>query len=269
MVAAAAAALRRGLRAPSGSTSQPGPEPRGPGATGPPRRAAAGDACWATPPTTRPRRCCSTCCAAPGSTGWRPWRPTIAGRSSRCVAPRPRQLCADARSRRVDDPIERRPGLPAQPRAPRGAAAARRRRRARRRPGAGPPGRAAAATRPTCSTSGRGDLDPTDAARARGPPRSPSARRRCGAGCATCSTERHPPDAATVERVLAVARRAVSGPPTCGGGWRVERTAAAGCAWFHRRSPAASGPRVMPAAWTRPRCRGSIDDPSADPDRPR
>ena len=74
MVAAAARPVRR--RVPLGSgwrwarapTSRPGP---GRPATGPSARMRPP----ATPPTTRPRRCWSICCAAPGSTAWPPCGP--------------------------------------------------------------------------------------------------------------------------------------------------------------------------------------------------
>ena len=111
------------------------------------------------------------------------------------------------------------PAVPPQPGAPRGAAAAGRRRRARRRAAAGPPGRAARATAADLLDARSRPLDATDAAALRWPRRSSRARGR-GRGCGDCSTERHPPDAATVERVLA-RRRGVDAGHRRGRGWRV------------------------------------------------
>jgi tRNA(Ile)-lysidine synthase len=65
-------------------------------------------------------------------------------------------------------------------------------------------------------------LDVTDAAALAGAPPVP-ARLAVRAWLRTCTDERHPPDSATVERVLAVARlEAVA--TEVGGGWRVART---------------------------------------------
>ena len=129
-----------------------GPEPRGPGPGRPLRRAARPTCSPATPPTTRPRRCCSTCCAAPGSTAWPACGPTghpILGlRRAETHGPvrraRPRRRSTtrpthDPPHRRnrvrhellplLDDIAERDVGRPARP-----------------------PGRRCCATRPTCST---------------------------------------------------------------------------------------------------------------------
>jgi tRNA(Ile)-lysidine synthase len=66
-------------------------------------------------------------------------------------------------------------------------------------------------------------LDPTDAAALAAAPGT-LARVAVRTWLRTCSPERHPPDAATVDRVLAVARLdAVA--TDLGGGWRVARTA--------------------------------------------
>lgn len=65
-------------------------------------------------------------------------------------------------------------------------------------------------------------IDPTDAAALAAAPET-LARVAVRAWLRPCSPERHPPDAATVERVLAVARlEAVA--TDVGGGWRVART---------------------------------------------
>ncbi|HEY5156115.1 MAG TPA: tRNA lysidine(34) synthetase TilS [Acidimicrobiales bacterium] len=67
-----------------------------------------------------------------------------------------------------------------------------------------------------------GTLDPTDgAALAAAPPA--VARMAVRAWLRSCSAEGHPPDAATVERVLAVARLTARATEV-GGGWRVART---------------------------------------------
>ncbi len=66
-------------------------------------------------------------------------------------------------------------------------------------------------------------LDPTDAAALAGAPVA-MARMAVRRWLRPCSAEGHPPDAATVERVLAVARLDVRATEV-GGGWRVARTA--------------------------------------------
>jgi tRNA(Ile)-lysidine synthase len=67
------------------------------------------------------------------------------------------------------------------------------------------------------------DLDPTDAAALAAAPDA-LARVAVRAWLRTCSPDRHPPDAATVERVLAVAHHEAVATDV-GGGWRVARTA--------------------------------------------
>jgi tRNA(Ile)-lysidine synthase len=65
-------------------------------------------------------------------------------------------------------------------------------------------------------------IDPTDAAALTAAP-APLARVAVRSWLRTCSPDRHPPDAAAVERVLAVARLDVVATEV-GGGWRVART---------------------------------------------
>jgi tRNA(Ile)-lysidine synthase len=66
-------------------------------------------------------------------------------------------------------------------------------------------------------------LDPTDASALSAAP-AVVARAAVRSWLRTCSEEQHPPDAATVERVLAVARGDARATDV-GGGWRVARTA--------------------------------------------
>ena len=122
----------------------------------------------------------------------------------------------------VEDPSNQDPGLPAQPHPPRGAPPARRRGRARRGRGHRPPGASGGATWSSTSTPRPPRWTPPMARHWR--------RRRwhwpgwpCAAGCGRAAREGHPPDAATVERVLAVARFDVRATEV-GGGWRVART---------------------------------------------
>ena len=88
----------------------------------------------ATPPTTRPRRCCSTCSGAQGSTAW-----PACGPSAHPILglrrAETRALCVDARADAGRRPEQPRPRPPPQPGAPRAAPAAR-----RRSPGATWPG---------------------------------------------------------------------------------------------------------------------------------
>ena len=142
VVAAAAAPLRCPLPGACGwrwspaRTSKPGPAP--PAAPRcPPGRPPA------TPWTTRPRRCCSTSCGAPGLDG-------LAGHAPRARHPllglrraETHALCGALGPRPGARPLQRRPPLRAQPRPPRAPAAGRGHRRARPGPGAGPPGDAA------------------------------------------------------------------------------------------------------------------------------
>ena len=130
MVEAAAARFGAGFRA-ARVARRARAQPRGPGPGRPLRGAARGRRSPATPPTTRPRPCCSTCCGARGSTGWPACRPA-ATRSSACAGPRPGRLCQALGLDVGRRPDQRRPCLPPQPGAPRAAAAARRHRRPRR-----------------------------------------------------------------------------------------------------------------------------------------
>ena len=76
---------------------------------------------------------------------------------------------------------------------------------------------------PSCSTARPPtSIRPTPPAWPRAPRRWPAWR--CASGSGHASPERHPPDAATVERVLAVARLEARATDV-GGGWRVTRTA--------------------------------------------
>ena len=80
------------VRAPHRSTSQPAPTSRR--APVPPARRRSPPTCSpATPPTTRPRRCSSTCCAAPGPPGWRRCDRVRRSRCSPSATPR-RWRCA-------------------------------------------------------------------------------------------------------------------------------------------------------------------------------
>ena len=182
VVAAAASRFGAAFRA-ERVTVDAGPEPRGAGPGRPLRGARRRTRCSVTPPTTRPRRSCSTCCAAPGSDGLAACapgrRPILALRRAETHA-----AVRRARARRRRRPDRTTTRLPAQPGPSRGAAAARRHRRARRRAGAGPPGRARCATRPTLLDERRRRLDPTDAGRCGGAARRSRAR-RAGAGCGT------------------------------------------------------------------------------------
>ena len=129
-----------------------------------------------------------------------------AGRCSACAGARRARCARRSASSRSTTRRNVDPAIPPQPRPPRAAAAARRHRRARRRCRPRPPGRAArddAALLDELAARAR----PDRRARAARPRRLPLARRavrawlRCGS-----DAEHHPPDAATVERVLAVAR---------------------------------------------------------------
>ena len=148
-------------------------------------------------------------------------------------------LCAAAGPRPGGRPVQRRPGVPPQPRPPRGAAAARRRRRPRRGAGAGPPGRPGPRRRRRCSTRWPRDVDVTDArALAAAPPAAgPPGRAGLPAGRGPGGAERYPPDAAAVERVLAVAAGR-------GGGLRGGRRLAGGP---HRRAASGSSRRAAGA----------------------
>ena len=90
--------------APNACDVEPGPnlEARARAARrrGPARRTA----CSATPPTTRPRPCCSTCCAAPASTGWPASAPTPATRSWLSAGTRPTPCAITSASVPVEDP---------------------------------------------------------------------------------------------------------------------------------------------------------------------
>ena len=99
---------------------------------------------------------------------------------------------------------------------------ARRHRRARPGAGAGPPGRRCCATRPTCSTSSRPALDPTDAG-ARPPPRRRWPAGPRGAGCAAPAPT-HPPDAGRGGAGAGRGPGRRCGPPTWPGGRRVRRS---------------------------------------------
>ena len=199
---------RRSASAPaSGPSTVRGPrgtEPRGPGPRGPPRRA-------------RSRRGAGPHRRRPGRDGAR--QPAAGGRARRpgrhpARSPTPDPGPAAGRDRgpvrgRGPGPGRRpeqpRPGVPAQPGAPRGAPAPRR--RGRPRPGAGPrpPGRSGRPTWPTTCGPRPPPLDVTDARALRAAP-PPVARVAVREWLRADHPERHPPDAATVERVLAVAR---------------------------------------------------------------
>ena len=180
-----------------------GPEPRGPGSAGSLRRPARPTPSPATPPTTRPRRCCSTCCAAPGSTGSRATTRTAA----RCARLRRRETHSSAptsASSPSHDPSNDDPAF--------------RRNRVRHellplldaiaeRDVAGVLARQADVLRVDAELLEHlsRSLDPTDAKALAAAPDAARRRGPCGAGSAT-GHEQHPPDAATVARVLAVAR---------------------------------------------------------------
>ena len=200
-----------------------------------------------TRPTTRPRRCCSTCCAArprPGSRGWPPRRDRIVrpllGLPARRHA---RALRRARRSTSLDDPMNDDRAFRRVVRPARGAADARRRwpratssRCSRARP-------TSSVQSPSTSTSSRRAAWP-DAEPAVGARRSP----RCSAPLARRAVRRWlgapPPSTAEVERVLAVAageRRARPSSPAVArvrrAGGRLPLDAASfTCPWTRTRS---------------------------------
>ena len=146
----------------------------------------------------------------------RPWRAARAGprhgRSSACAGARPTALCAAVGL----EPVTTRATttrVPAQPGPHRGPPAAVRGGRARPGPGPGPPEPSCWPTTPTCSKPWPPAIDPTDARalRRRPAPAGPPGRPALVAQPAASDAERHPPSAAEVERVLAVARGEVVG----------------------------------------------------------
>ena len=204
--AAAAERLGAAFRAERGRRSTPGPNLEARARAARYAVLARRTCCSATPPTTRPRPCCSTCCAAPGSTAWPACGPT---RRHPILGLRRAETAGPVRGARASTPVDD----------PSNADPAFRRNRVRhevlpllddvadrdvvpvlarqaellaRR---GRPPRTEAGARST----------PTDAAALRPRPRR-CARRRRARVAAGRHPERHPPDAATVERVLAVAR---------------------------------------------------------------
>ena len=190
------------------------PQPGGPG---PARRrfdaAARRGPAPATPPTTRPRPCCSTCCAAPASTAWPAWPSTGGGPAIRSSALRRAEtdaLCAEPRAWcRSPIPTNDDPVHPAQPDPPRAAAPAR----------ATSPGatwspvlaRTAAclAATPSSSTASRGAARRHRRQRPGCARPSAAARRAVRSWLVACGPPDgppYPPSAAAVDRVLAVAR---------------------------------------------------------------
>ena len=219
----------------------------------------------ATPPTTRPRPCC--CNLLRGARARRAW-PASAGRRAPPdpgAAPGETEaLCRELGLGRRRRSLQPRPGVPAQPGPPRGDAAARRHRRPGRGRGARPAGRAAGATSVDHLDAEAAALDPTDAARSRQRTAGPGPRGGAPLAADRARPERHPPDAATVERVLAVARvEAVA--TDVGGGWRVARTCADACGSSRRggeRAGAGHGAGRVGSrpAWTDARCPPMPDD---------
>ena len=230
VVADAAAPVRRRLRGRAGGGGRRA-QPRGPGPGGPARRAARTRP-PGTPWTTRPRRSCSTCCAAPGSTGWPAWRraapsaarPPAARDARRSARPLgPRRRCA---TRATTTPLRAQPGPP------RAAAAVRGRRRARPVPllarQAGAAGRrrraarrAGRALRPIPRTPGR----PGRAPPAAGPP----ARPRQWLPAATATRRRSPPSSGSSRwPAAAVGHRGAGGSAGGAGPGAGSRCAAGG-----------------------------------------
>ena len=207
VVAAAAATVRRRVSSRGASTSRHGPnlEARARAAR---YAVLPADVLTGHTPTTKRRPCCSTSSAAPVSTACAALRrgaPPIARAAPAGDARAVRRASASTRSPTRSNAD---PSLPPQPRAPRAAAAARRDRRARRR-------------RRCCRPSGRPARRRCRAARrARARCSTRPTPRRCAAAPVPLAAPRrpglapqrhptpssHPPDAATVERVLAVAR---------------------------------------------------------------
>ena len=152
-----------------------------------------------------------------GLGGMRRRSPSDPGVAARRDAPAVRRSRARCRRR----PDESRSRLSTHARASRVAAAARRHRPARRRARVGPTsgagaGRGRRARRAQPDTSTRRTRRALRAA-------SPAvARHAVRAWLRDCSDQRHPPDAATVDRVLAVAGGTAKATDV-GGGWRVER----------------------------------------------
>ena len=252
---------RDGRRWPPAPTSRPGPAPPvGPSCpTGPPP---------ATPWTTRPRPSCQP---AAGGGARRAGRRCGRARATPCsgsAAPRP-GLCARARARPGGRPVQRRPPLRPQPGPPRAAPPVLGDRRARRGAGARPPGRRCWPTRPTCSTSWRPAIDPTDADALAARP-GPLARRAARRWLRRDGP--HPPDLAAVERVLAVARgeaRATDVAP----GVRVRRSRRVGCrsdAGRPETRPVVSAPddREVASPWRTGRQRMTGAGPLARRPRP-
>ncbi len=134
----------------------------------------------ATPPTTEPRRSCSTCCGAPGSTGLSALRPSRRRPLLGLRRTETEQLCARCGLEPVRDPSNSRPALPSQPGAVRGAAPAGRRGRtgSRARPLSARP--TCWLTTPTCSPRWAAPIDPTDAKALVAAPRPVARRRRPG-----------------------------------------------------------------------------------------
>ena len=155
--------------------------------------------------TTRPRPCCSTCCAARGSTGSPRWRP----RPSRCSALRRREVREHGRRRGRRDrcgPLELRPLAAAQP--PSRARAARAQRASR----CATSSRCSRGRRRSCrddarrtSTTSRGRSCPTplDVVALRGAP-AVLRRRRLRDLARGTDDAAHPPSAAEVDRMEAV-----------------------------------------------------------------
>ena len=81
-----------------------GPQPRGPGPGRPPRASSGPTPPSATPPTTGPRPCWSTCCGAPASTGSPASARATGTRSSPCAGPRPRPCARPRASTRSPTP---------------------------------------------------------------------------------------------------------------------------------------------------------------------
>ena len=240
VVADAAAALGAAARHRAASRSVPGPnlEARARAA----RHAVlpAGRRYSATPWTTRPRPCCSTCCAGAGLdglAGMAPRRPPPDARPAPVA--RPVALCAPLGLDPVRRPVELRPALRAQPRAPRGAAAAR---RVAGRDVVPVLARQAGLLRDDVDAArgpGRRGLDVTDAAALAAAPPAVGAPAPSARGCATARAERPP---ARRGHRRAGARRGparAAEPPTSGAGWRRRPHRGAGCAGRTRGRPAA------------------------------